>query len=89
MRYLKVIDVNQSITFLEFIEKMFPERYDDIWLKFEQLIIHDLRTKLKARDIAFLSLKYSSRGIASIDFWKLMNQKFLEFQPFLQPLDFT
>jgi hypothetical protein len=48
-----------------------------------------MHESLKPREIAILALKFSNRKLASMDFWKLLNKKFMENFHSISPMDFS
>lgn len=86
---LNIIDINQILSFFQFVELQKGIKYDKIWAKYESLILTMLDS-LDGKNLAIISHRYSHQKKGSVEFWASINHQFsMIFSDNLSVLDCT
>lgn len=72
---LNIIDINQILSFFQFVEAQKGIKYDKIWSNYETLILTMLET-LDGKNLAIITHRFSHQKKGSIEFWASINQQF-------------
>ena len=73
MERLNIIDVNQILSFFQFIEQSQGLKYTAVWAKYEALILGHLMSSLDAKNLALIAHRFSHASQGSIEFWNAVD----------------
>jgi hypothetical protein len=70
-----IIDINQILSFFQYLEVQKGIKFDNIWKKYETYILAMLDS-IDGKNLAIITNRYSHSKKGSVDFWSAINFKF-------------
>lgn len=67
-----------SLPVIQYMGQLTGMKFDMFWKQCEQRIMSNLNQTLNAKNIALISNLYSSEKKGSLEFWNMINMKFVE-----------
>lgn len=85
---MSLLEINQTLTFTLFLEKIMKIKYDDLWQRCEERFMNLEPNQITGKNLSVLAALFGKDKRGSLPFWSVVNQNFMSLSNDLTLRDF-